>query len=143
MPVLSDPRKKTLYDAGFYNPDDDDDEIEGLSSFLNEMADMMAHAQDSQDTGKCDSLEDLQHLFVSMFSADLNAAHSSCPPNPASSNLDKECEWECSSYAKSLFDSCIMDENFPSSQTHFIFDDNLCAGKDLNSSSSKPRAQSS
>ncbi|XP_041013104.1 dnaJ homolog subfamily B member 6-like isoform X2 [Juglans microcarpa x Juglans regia] len=37
--VLSDQRKRTLYDAGLYDPDDEQDE--GFSDFLQEMVSLM------------------------------------------------------------------------------------------------------
>ncbi|KAI5054508.1 hypothetical protein GOP47_0030603, partial [Adiantum capillus-veneris] len=118
--VLSDERKKMLYDSGLYYPDDDEEDIEGLSSFLNEMTGMMANVQDSE---KMNSLEDLQQLFVSMFSADLAAFSDPRPPPSASSvNFEKKRGWGSDDYGTSYFGSCVMDESFLSPQNHYFFD---------------------
>ncbi|KAI5059980.1 hypothetical protein GOP47_0024400 [Adiantum capillus-veneris] len=79
--VLSDERKKMLYDSGLYYPDDDEEDIEGLSSFLNEMTGMMANVQDSE---KMNSLEDLQQLFAFHFDNNLDVStckKTKCAPN--------------------------------------------------------------
>ncbi|KAL0430248.1 UNVERIFIED_CONTAM: DnaJsubfamily B member 8 [Sesamum radiatum] len=45
--VLSDAKKRALYDADLYDPDDDDeeDEIEGFADFLQEMRSLMNDAR--------------------------------------------------------------------------------------------------
>ncbi|KAH6559460.1 hypothetical protein KP509_1Z007300 [Ceratopteris richardii] len=122
-----------LYDNGLYDADDDDDEIEGLSSFLNEMTDLMANVQASEGTEKCESLEDLQKLFVSMFSADLAALGNAGPT--ASSNFDKKRDRGCSNYGTSFLDSYILEQNISSPQLYF--NGNIGNEIDLNTSSSK------
>ncbi|XP_010528919.1 PREDICTED: dnaJ homolog subfamily B member 6-like isoform X2 [Tarenaya hassleriana] len=57
--VLSDGGKRSMYDAGIYDPNDDDDE--DFSDFMQEMISMMNNVKDEGD-----SLEDLQRMFVEM-----------------------------------------------------------------------------
>ncbi|KAI3410263.1 J domain-containing protein [Psidium guajava] len=59
--VLSDQRKRTLYDAGFYDPDDEADE--GFCDFLQEMASLMGQARSEEK--QC-TMEDLQAMLMEM-----------------------------------------------------------------------------
>ncbi|XP_051144799.1 uncharacterized protein LOC127260858 [Andrographis paniculata] len=63
--VLSDRRKRTLYDAGLYElyNDDEEDEVEGFSDFLQEMVTLMNDAK--REENNC-SIEDLQRMFWDM-----------------------------------------------------------------------------
>ncbi|KAI3860682.1 hypothetical protein MKX03_014718 [Papaver bracteatum] len=54
--VLSDERKRSVYDVGLYDPLQEEDE--GFSDFMQEMLSMMANAQNQQN-----SFEDLQKMF--------------------------------------------------------------------------------
>ncbi|XP_038999372.1 chaperone protein DnaJ-like isoform X2 [Hibiscus syriacus] len=56
--VLSDQRKRTLYDSGLYDPDD-----EGLSDFMAEMISLMAQTREEE---KVCSLEELQKMLWDM-----------------------------------------------------------------------------
>ncbi|XP_039017971.1 dnaJ homolog subfamily C member 7 homolog isoform X2 [Hibiscus syriacus] len=56
--VLSDQRKRTLYDAGLYDPDD-----EGLSDFMAEMLSLMAQTREEE---KACSLDELQKMLWDM-----------------------------------------------------------------------------
>ncbi|OMO60586.1 hypothetical protein CCACVL1_24028 [Corchorus capsularis] len=59
--VLSDQRKRTLYDAGLYDPEEEDDE--GFSDFVGEMISLMAQTRKEE---KGCSLEELQKMFWDM-----------------------------------------------------------------------------
>lgn len=59
--VLSDQRKRSMYDAGLYDPHDDDDE--GFTDFLQEMTTLMQNARKEE---KNYSLGDLQGMFWEM-----------------------------------------------------------------------------
>ncbi|XP_050373258.1 uncharacterized protein LOC126790923 [Argentina anserina] len=59
--VLSDQRKRTMYDAGLYDPDEEEDE--GLCDFLQELVSLMA---ESRREKKSYSMEDLQAMFLEM-----------------------------------------------------------------------------
>ncbi|XVE92048.1 hypothetical protein REPUB_Repub01dG0063700 [Reevesia pubescens] len=59
--VLSDQRKRTLYDAGLYDPEDEDDE--GFSDFVGEMISLMAQTRNEE---KDCSLEELQKMLRDM-----------------------------------------------------------------------------
>lgn len=59
--VLSDDTKRAMYDAGVYDSEDD---VEGFSDFLDEMATMMANVRDQSNTQG--SFEELQQAFVKM-----------------------------------------------------------------------------
>ncbi|KNA21159.1 hypothetical protein SOVF_046000 [Spinacia oleracea] len=61
--VLSDQGKRSMYDAGFYDPTEEQDQ--GFSDFMQEMLTMMDNAR-----GESDSLEDLQKMFVEMVGGD-------------------------------------------------------------------------
>lgn len=63
--VLSDRRKKTMYDAGLYNPEDEDEDEddEGFSDFVGEMVSLMSQVRKE---GKVYSLEELQSMLVEM-----------------------------------------------------------------------------
>ncbi|KAL9248979.1 Chaperone protein DnaJ 1-like protein [Drosera capensis] len=62
--VLSDQGKRSMYDAGFYDPTEEDDE--GFCDFMQEMLSMMDNVGGEQP----DSLEDLQKMFVDMVRGD-------------------------------------------------------------------------
>ncbi|GAB2218675.1 hypothetical protein Droror1_Dr00001902 [Drosera rotundifolia] len=62
--VLSDQGKRSMYDAGFYDPTEEDDE--GFCDFMQEMLSMMENVRGEQP----DSLEDLQKMFVDMVRGD-------------------------------------------------------------------------
>ncbi|RVW85073.1 hypothetical protein CK203_037600 [Vitis vinifera] len=59
--VLSDQRKRTVYGAGLYNPNEEEDE--GFSDFLQEMISLMA---DVKREGKIYSREELQSMLMEM-----------------------------------------------------------------------------
>ncbi|XP_010549569.1 PREDICTED: dnaJ homolog subfamily B member 6-like isoform X2 [Tarenaya hassleriana] len=61
--VLSDRSKRSMYDAGLYDPNDDDDE--NFSDFMQEMISMMNNVKDEGD-----SFEDLQRMFAEMVGGD-------------------------------------------------------------------------
>lgn len=92
--VLSNEHKKMLYDNGLFDPEDDDENIEGLSSFINEMSDMMTGVQASEDSSRNgSSFEELQQLFVSMFSAELANFNDPNPPSANAINLNMNESW--------------------------------------------------
>ncbi|XP_021742641.1 dnaJ homolog subfamily B member 3-like [Chenopodium quinoa] len=57
--VLSDQGKRSMYDAGFYDPTEEEDQ--GFCDFMQEMLSMMDNVR-----GETESLEDLQKMFVEM-----------------------------------------------------------------------------
>lgn len=59
--VLSDSKKRTMYDAGLYDPQEGEDE--GFSDFLQEMLSLMAQVRSE---GKHYGLEDLQGMLMEM-----------------------------------------------------------------------------
>lgn len=59
--VLSDNTKRAMYDVGIYDSEDD---VDGFSDFLDEMATMMANVKEQGNAQ--DSLEELQQTFVKM-----------------------------------------------------------------------------
>ncbi|XP_019160310.1 PREDICTED: uncharacterized protein LOC109156885 [Ipomoea nil] len=61
--VLSDPRRRTLYDAGLYDSREDNDEVEGFADFVQEMVSLM---KDVRREGKSYSMEELQSMFWDM-----------------------------------------------------------------------------
>lgn len=108
--VLSDARKKALYDNGIYDPDDDDEDIEGLSSFISEMSGLMSEVQASEMSDKGNSFEELQQHFMNMFTTDLDMAGFN--DSTVSMNLFDKDSWEeygLSSFCDDL-GSCIMDD---------------------------------
>ncbi|KAK9293265.1 hypothetical protein L1049_021257 [Liquidambar formosana] len=60
--VLSDEGKRSMYDAGLYDPLEED---EGFSDFMQEMLSMMNNVKDEGE-----SLEDLQRMFMDMVGGD-------------------------------------------------------------------------
>ncbi|KAK4768383.1 hypothetical protein SAY87_003524 [Trapa incisa] len=62
--VLSDQGKRSMYDAGLYNPFEEEDE--GFCDFMQEMITMM----NSVNGDERDSFEDLQRMFQEMVSGD-------------------------------------------------------------------------
>ncbi|XP_058735398.1 uncharacterized protein LOC131607405 [Vicia villosa] len=59
--VLSDPKKRTMYDAGLYDPQEEEDE--GFSDFMDEMASLMAEVKREE---KVYGLDELQAMFMEM-----------------------------------------------------------------------------
>lgn len=59
--VLSDEKKRVLYDIGLYDPDEEDDE--GFSDFMQEMLSLMAQ---NKREDKSYSMEELQTMFTEM-----------------------------------------------------------------------------
>ncbi|XP_061358554.1 uncharacterized protein LOC133302752 isoform X2 [Gastrolobium bilobum] len=59
--VLSDHKKRTMYDAGLYDPQEEEDE--GFSDFVEEMVSLMAQVRKE---GKDYGLEELQSMFMEM-----------------------------------------------------------------------------
>ncbi|KAE9613626.1 hypothetical protein Lal_00016306 [Lupinus albus] len=59
--VLSDPKKRTLYDVGLYDPQEE--ENEGFSDFVEEMASLMAQVRNEE---KIYGWEELQSMFMEM-----------------------------------------------------------------------------
>lgn len=61
--VLSDENKRSMYDAGFYDPLEEEDEE--FCDFVQEMLSMMNNVKDEGD-----SFEDLQRMFADMVGGD-------------------------------------------------------------------------
>ncbi|ESW35330.1 hypothetical protein PHAVU_001G226300 [Phaseolus vulgaris] len=61
--VLSDQSKRSMYDAGLYDPLEEEDEE--FCDFMQEMISMMNNVKDEGD-----SMEDLQRMFVEMVGGD-------------------------------------------------------------------------
>ncbi|KAI9079806.1 hypothetical protein K1719_038216 [Acacia pycnantha] len=59
--VLSDHKKRTVYDAGLYDPEDED---EGFSEFMEEMVSLMAQVR--REEKDYYSMEELQSMFTEM-----------------------------------------------------------------------------
>ena len=59
--VLSDQKKRMMYDAGLYDPEEDEDE--GFADFLQEMVSLM---DDARKEEKSYSMEELQGMFWEM-----------------------------------------------------------------------------
>lgn len=59
--VLSDPKKRTMYDAGLYDPQEEEDE--DFSDFVDEMVSLMAEVRREE---KVYGLEELQDMFMEM-----------------------------------------------------------------------------
>lgn len=59
--VLSDQRKRTLYDAGLYDPDEEEED--GFADFVQEMVSLMDQARGEK---KNYTMEDLQSMFLEM-----------------------------------------------------------------------------
>ncbi|KAK2380656.1 chaperone DnaJ-domain superfamily protein [Trifolium repens] len=59
--VLSDPKKRTMYDAGLYDPQEEEDEE--FSDFVDEMVSLMAEVRREE---KVYGLEELQAMFMEM-----------------------------------------------------------------------------
>ncbi|CAJ2650229.1 chaperone protein DnaJ-like [Trifolium pratense] len=59
--VLSDPKKRTMYDAGLYDPNGEEDEE--FSDFVDEMVSLMAEVRREE---KVYGLEELQGMFMEM-----------------------------------------------------------------------------
>ncbi|GAA0174686.1 hypothetical protein LIER_28022 [Lithospermum erythrorhizon] len=63
--VLSDRNKRTMYDAGLYNPCDDEEEVEGFADFMQEMASLMKDVRKERQHNNY-TMEDLQKIFREM-----------------------------------------------------------------------------
>ncbi|KAL4376841.1 hypothetical protein GQ457_02G036750 [Hibiscus cannabinus] len=61
--VLSDESKRSMYDAGLYDPFEEEDQ--GFCDFMQEMISMMNNGKDEGD-----SFEDLQRMFAEMVGGD-------------------------------------------------------------------------
>ncbi|KAJ8485713.1 hypothetical protein OPV22_018198 [Ensete ventricosum] len=62
--VLSDEKRRKLYDAGLYDPlQEDEEEVEGFGDFVQEMVSLMASVRKE---GKQYSLEELQQMLLEM-----------------------------------------------------------------------------
>ncbi|KAL3830801.1 hypothetical protein ACJIZ3_019603 [Penstemon smallii] len=61
--VLSDGRKRQLYDAGLYDTYEEEDEVEGFSDFVQEMVSLM---NDARKEEKNCSIEELQNMLSEM-----------------------------------------------------------------------------
>jgi curved DNA-binding protein CbpA len=65
--VLSDNNKRLMYDAGVY--DDDDDEL-GMSSFVGEIATMMAGSKQEHQDDALENLDELKAMFLNIVNDD-------------------------------------------------------------------------
>ncbi|KAK6157606.1 hypothetical protein DH2020_011854 [Rehmannia glutinosa] len=100
--VLSDRTKRTLYDAGLYDPDEEEDEAEGFADFLGEM---MSLVNDSRkEEKKHYSIEELQSMFWDM-------AQSFEIPEFSGSLQQPMYDTHCSADPFSLFGSETMTRN--------------------------------
>lgn len=59
--VLSDARKRAMYDAGMYDPTEEEDEA--FFDFMQEMLSLMTQVREEE---KCCSMEELQSMFVEL-----------------------------------------------------------------------------
>ncbi|XP_073121077.1 LOW QUALITY PROTEIN: uncharacterized protein [Henckelia pumila] len=84
--VLSNSDKRFLYDVGFYDSHDDEDE-KGMGEFLDEMASMMS--QNKSDGNE--SLEELQQLFNEMFVDSHHNSSTNSETNSSSTELATFC----------------------------------------------------
>ncbi|KAI4357673.1 hypothetical protein L6164_001607 [Bauhinia variegata] len=73
--VLSDPNKRTLYDAGLYDPEEEEDE--GFSDFVQEMVSLMAQVKNEE---KEYNMEELQTMFTEMVQGFDPPWHCGCSP---------------------------------------------------------------
>lgn len=91
--VLSDHERRELYDLGLYDSAEGDEETSGLNSFVREMAAMMAEVKSEHQEQQNQSFEDLQRLFMDMFSTDLHMWGLDFPSFQANP-LEKKRRWE-------------------------------------------------
>ncbi|KAL2558924.1 chaperone protein DnaJ-like [Forsythia ovata] len=61
--VLSDRRKRKMYDVGLYVPDDEEEDVEGFADFLEEMVSLMENVRKED---KSYSFEELQSMLWEM-----------------------------------------------------------------------------
>ncbi|KAJ8570238.1 hypothetical protein K7X08_006815 [Anisodus acutangulus] len=88
--VLSDQKKRMMYDAGLYDPEEDEDE--GFGDFLQEMASLM---EDARKEDKNYSMEELQSMFWEMAQG-----FETCNWSSFSQQQNFESpQWFCSSFA--------------------------------------------
>ncbi|CAK8577443.1 unnamed protein product [Lathyrus sativus] len=80
--VLSDSKKRTMYDAGLYDPQEEEDEE--FSDFMDEMASLMAKVKQEE---KVYGLDELQDMFMEM--AEGFGAPSMCFGTPM--RVDESC----------------------------------------------------
>ncbi|XP_010681957.2 uncharacterized protein LOC104896868 isoform X1 [Beta vulgaris subsp. vulgaris] len=73
--VLSDPSKRTMYDAGLYDLIDEVDE--GFCDFMQDLSSLMSQVRDEE---KDSSMEDLQSMFMEMFQG-FQSPQWSCSPS--------------------------------------------------------------
>lgn len=85
--VLSDDTKRTMYDAGVYESEDD---VDGFSDFLDEMATMMANVRDQSNTE--DSFEELQQAFLKMVNDNCFSSDGFQQFEPPSEKEGSKCE---------------------------------------------------
>lgn len=85
--VLSDDTKRTMYDAGIYESEDD---VDGFSDFLDEMATMMANVRDQSNTE--DSFEELQQAFLKMVNDNCFSSDGFQQFEPPSEKEGSKCE---------------------------------------------------
>lgn len=76
--VLSDERKRQLYDVGLYDPNDEEDEVEGFADFMGEMMNMMANVRREE---KAYTIGELQQMLADM----VQGFDTVRPPTPPSS----------------------------------------------------------
>ncbi|KAI3453116.1 hypothetical protein Pfo_009779 [Paulownia fortunei] len=89
--VLSDRGKRVLYDAGLFDRDEEDDEVEGFADFVQEMVSLM---NDARKEEKNYSIEELQSMFWEM-------AQGFEPPewNNSAQQHTYESQWFCGPFS--------------------------------------------
>lgn len=66
--VLSDEKRRALYDAGMYDPlDDDQEDVEGFHDFLQEMLSLMATVGREEPVYSLDQLQSMLHGMMQDF----------------------------------------------------------------------------
>ncbi|KAG8382781.1 hypothetical protein BUALT_Bualt05G0113000 [Buddleja alternifolia] len=122
--VLSDRRKRTLYDAGMYDPDDDDDDdVEGFADFVQEMVVLM---EDARKEEKNYSIEELQSMFWEMAQGFEIPEWSSMksPQQP----MYNESQWFCGSFSlyEPTVEASMMQGNRNPHFSQSSFDNHFC-----------------
>ncbi|XP_078439284.1 uncharacterized protein LOC144709581 [Wolffia australiana] len=64
--VLSDNKKRSMYDIGLYDPFEEEEEEEGFADFMEEMMAMMDKVRPEKE----DTFEDLQRMFAEIVDGD-------------------------------------------------------------------------
>lgn len=115
--VLSDNNKRLMYDAGVY--DDDDDEL-GMSSFVGEIATMMAGSKQQDDAPE--NLDELKAMF-------LNIVNDDCCKSSTSNKRSSSCinGTVAGKYQKGTSSSCEFNQDFLMGSFH---SDTACIGGD-------------